>query len=180
MEVFVSHASLDKAIADRVVATLERVQIRCWYAPRDIRPGKPYPEAILEGLRTTRVLVVIVSAHALASADVLRELDRGSKYGLVVVPFRIENVAMSGSFEYFLSIPHWLDAHTPPLEPHLERLREVVRGILDLGTPTTVPIPPAPTREVPVAEVSPDLWSRRPGGRLRQFFDRFLQDPESS
>jgi hypothetical protein len=179
MDVFVSYASEDKAIADAAVATLEAAQVRCWYAPRDILPGKPYAEAILEGLRATRVLLIIVSAHSQASPQVARELERAIHYELVIVPFRVESVEMRGSFEYFLSLPHWLDALTPPLEAHLGRLRDTVRSILDpAAKPAPAPSPPPPTPPKAVEEVSPDQWSRRSDGRLRRFLDRFLQDPE--
>ena len=67
MDVFVSYSSSDKTIADAVVATLERAQIRCWYAPRDIRPGKPYAEAIVDGIRDCRAVVVIVSSRSIDS-----------------------------------------------------------------------------------------------------------------
>ena len=179
MDVFVSYSSTDKTIADAVVATLERAQIRCWYAPRDIVPGKPYGDAILDGLRAARVVVVIVSARSVDSPQVLREVERAIHYGLVVVPFRIENVEMRGSFELFLSVSHWLDAISPPLEAHLERLCDAVRGIMQVGRKTAVPPTAAAVAaavEPPVPEVSPDLWSRRSGGRLRQFFSRFLED----
>jgi TIR domain len=181
MDIFVSYSSSDKTIADAVVATLERAQVRCWYAPRDILAGKPYGDAILDGLQASRGVVVIVSRRALASPHVLREVERAIHYGLVVVPFRIENVEMKGAFELFLSVSHWLDAMTPPLEQHLERLTDAVRGILSIKT-----VPPAPSVDAPVravaagvAEVSPDLWSRRSGGKIRQFVSRFLEDTES-
>jgi hypothetical protein len=180
MDVFVSYASSDKAIADAAVATLEAAQIRCWYTPRDILPGKPYAEAIMDALRASRVLLVIVSAGSQESPHVAREVERAIHYGLVVVPFRVESVEMRGSFELFLSLPHWLDALTPPLETHLGRLRDAVRGILDTGLRPAAPKPertPSPPPKV-VQEVSPDLWSRRSDGRLRKFLDRFLQDPE--
>jgi len=181
MDIFVSYSSSDKSIADAVVATLERAQIRCWYAPRDIDPGKPYGDAILDGLQTSRGVVVIVSRHALASPHVLREVERGIHYGLVIVPFRIENVEMKGAFELFLSVSHWLDAMTPPLEQHLDRLTDAVRSVLRIDTlapASKAPDQPAAAEE-PVAEISPDLWSRRPRGRLRQFLSHLLEDNQS-
>ena len=182
MDIFVSYSSSNKPIADAVVATLERAQIRCWYAPRDIDPGKPYGDAILEGLRGTRGVVVIVSKRALASPQVLREVERAIHYGLAIIPFRIENVEMQGAFEFFLSVPHWLDAMTPPLEQHLDRLTDAVRGVLRLNTPPASDrkiSEPAAAPAAPVVEVSPDLWSQRPRGRLRQFVSRLLEDTES-
>ena len=73
--------------------------------------------------------------------------------GLPVIPFRIEDVPMSKTLEYFISMPHWLDALTPPLQNHLDRLSETTRLILEragavLATPpsghTTIPPSQAP------------------------------------
>jgi hypothetical protein len=38
-DVFVSYASQDVVVADAVVLALERSQITCWIAPRDVVPG---------------------------------------------------------------------------------------------------------------------------------------------
>jgi hypothetical protein len=187
VDVFVSYASADKAVADAAVASLERARMRCWYAPRDITPGANYGDSIMAALVASRVLVVIVSASSVASNQVVREVERAVHHGLVVVPFRVENVEMRGSFEFFLSVPHWLDALTPPLEAHLDRLTDSVRAILNsprLGGPA----PESPraaaiaTKDKPeeFPEIVPDQWSRRPGGRVRRFLDRFLDDPEGS
>jgi hypothetical protein len=185
MDVFVSYSTSDKTIADAVVATLERAQIRCWYAPRDIRPGKDYGEAIVDGIRECRLVVVIVSSHSIASPQVLREVERAIHYGHVIVPFRIENVEMKGSFELFLSVSHWLDAITPPLEQHLGKLTDAVRAQLDIGTPAAVAsakTPAVSTAAPPAAdapEISPDHWSKKPRGRIRQFFSGLLEDSDS-
>ena len=181
MDIFVSYSSSDKTIADAVVATLERAQIRCWYAPRDIRPGKPYAEAIVDGIRDCRGVVVIVSSHSIASPQVLREVERAIHYGHVIVPFRIEQVEMHGSFELFLSVSHWLDAITKPLEQHLNRLTEAVRGILNTDTPAPAAAPraPEPTPQPDAPEISPDQWSKKSGGRIRQFFSGILEDSDS-
>ena len=188
MDVFVSYSASDKPIADAVVARLERAQLRSWYAPRDINPGKPYGDAILDGLQACRTVVVIVSRQALASPHVLREIERAIHYGLTIVPFRIEQVEMRGAFELFLSVTHWLDAMTPPLEAHLDRLAAAVRGTLQAGgsataaTPRTSPAPvpfPASAPAAAVREVSPDHWSRRPRGWFRQTLSNLVEDTES-
>ena len=40
-DAFISYSSKDKTIADAVCARLEARGIRCWIAPRDVRPGAP-------------------------------------------------------------------------------------------------------------------------------------------
>lgn len=121
-DIFISYAQADKPIADAVCARLEASNIRCWIAPRDLPPGKDFPEAIIEGIETSRVMVLIFSAQSNNSRHVIRELTSAVSKGLTIVPFRIEDINPSKSMEYLIGLPHWLDALTPPLEQHLERL----------------------------------------------------------
>jgi hypothetical protein len=80
--------------------------------------------------RRNRVLAVIISRNANLSNQVKREVERAVSKGVLVVPFRIEDVAMSKELEYFLSSQHWLDALTPPIEQHLMKLAELVARLL--------------------------------------------------
>ena len=129
-DVFISHAQADKPIADAVCAQLEASNIRCWIAPRDVPPGKDFPEAIIEGIEGSRVMVLIFSSHSNNSKHVIRELTSAVNKGLIIVPLRIENITPSKSMEYLITVPHWLDALTPPLEQHLEHLAVRIGHIL--------------------------------------------------
>ena len=130
-DVFVSYASEDKPTADAVCATLENKGIRCWIAPRDILPGIEWGGAIVDAIHASRVMVLVYSAKANDSAQIKREVERAVNRGLTIIPFRIENVPMSSTLEYFMSMPHWLDALTSPLQDHLDRLAETVKLILE-------------------------------------------------
>lgn len=129
--VFISYSSKEKTIADAICGALERERIRCWIAPRDIRPGKEYAESIIEAISGCRMMVVILSAASNASPHVLREVERAVSKGVPIVPFRVEDIRPSKSLEFFLSAPHWLDAFTQPLEGHIEKLAAVVHAILE-------------------------------------------------
>jgi TIR domain-containing protein len=145
-DVFVSYSSHDKPTADALVARLEAAKLRCWIAPRDILPGMEWGEAIIDGIHRCRVMVLVFSASANASPQIRREVERAVNRGIPIIPFRIEEVMPSRSLEYFLSSPHWLDALTPPVEAHIQRLAEAVRAMLSRldGTVSTVVIPPPP------------------------------------
>jgi hypothetical protein len=130
-QVFISYSSKDKPVGDAACAILEQRGYRCWIAPRDILPGTEWGEAIMTGLTSCRVFVLIFSANANESPQVRREIERAVHHGLLVIPFRIEDVAPHRAMEYFMSVPHWLDAMTPPLEQHLDELAEVVGRLLD-------------------------------------------------
>jgi hypothetical protein len=142
-DVFISYSHKDKPAADGACATLEARGIRCWIAPRDVRPGGDWSESIIEAINGARVMVLVFSAHANGSAQIKREVERAVAKGIPVIPLRIEDVLPTKSLEYFLSTPHWLDAFPPPLERHLLYLADVVRQILD-GKPGANLRPPAP------------------------------------
>jgi hypothetical protein len=129
-DVFVSHSSKDKTIADAVVAVLESKGVRCWVAPRDILPGADWSESIIDAIHNTKAMVLVFSANANASPQIKREVERAVNNGKPIIPFRIENVVPSKSLEYFISMPHWLDAFTPPVEKHMQYLCDVVTRML--------------------------------------------------
>jgi streptogramin lyase len=136
-DVFISYAHHDKPHADAVCATLEAKGIRCWVAPRDVIPGQEWGEAIVDAIHSSRVMVLMFSSHANDSPQIRREVQLAVNAESILIPFRIEDVAPARSLEYFLGTPHWLDAMTPPLEAHLERLAVAVRNFLAVSTPAT-------------------------------------------
>jgi hypothetical protein len=111
---------------------LERAGIRCWIAPRDIRPGQEYGQSIIEAIDRCRVMVLIFSANANDSRQTHREIERAVSKGVPIIPLRIEEVVPTKSMEYFLGAIHWLDALTPPLEKHLQQLAEAVKALLQV------------------------------------------------
>ena len=129
-DVFVSYSVQDKTVADAVCARLEARALRCWIAPRDILPGMDWGTAIIEAIDHAKVMVLVFSAHANRSPQVRREVQNAVEAGLAILPFRIQDVAPTKSMRYFLGTQHWLDALTPPLDAHLQRLAETVSVLL--------------------------------------------------
>jgi TIR domain len=132
LDTFISYSSKDKTAADAACAVLERAGVRCWIAPRDIRPGQEYGHAIIEAIDQCRVMVLIFSADANDSRQIHREIERAVSKGVPIIPLRIEEVVPTRSMEYFLGAIHWLDALTPPLEKHLQQLAEAVKALLQI------------------------------------------------
>jgi hypothetical protein len=142
-DVFISYSSVDKPVADAAVAVLERSRIRCWVAPRDIMPGADWGASIIQGIRASRLMLIIFSSHSNSSDQVKREVERAVHQGIPIIPLRIENIEPTGSMEFFLSTPHWLDALSMPMEAHLAQLAQTV--YLILHGPDSQPAPaPAP------------------------------------
>ncbi|MEA2641296.1 MAG: hypothetical protein QOF51_2690, partial [Chloroflexota bacterium] len=164
-DAFISYAHQDKPVADAVCARLEAKGIRCWIAPRDVLPGSEWSAAILDGISESRLLVLIYSASANESGQVRREVERAVSKGIALLPFRIEDVPLSKSLEYFMSTPHWLDALSEPLEHHIEQLAQTVTILLaridaaaDLAPPSRAD--PSMTMPQPMASVGDPVGAR--------------------
>jgi hypothetical protein len=130
-DIFISYSHEDKSVADAICATLESVNTRCWIAPRDVLPGQNYPSAIIQAIEQCRLMVMVFSSKSNNSDHVIRELTKAVSKGIIIIPFRIENVPPSQDMEYLIGIPHWLDALTPPLERHIEKLVQTVKVLLE-------------------------------------------------
>jgi WD40 repeat protein len=131
-DVFISYPRKEKATADAVCATLEAAGVRCWIAPRDIKPGTDCADAIVEAIDNCRVMVLIFSSSANRSKQVHREVRHAFDQEKPVLPFRIEDTPPEKSLAYYMGPVHWLDALTPPLERHLETLAQHVKALMQV------------------------------------------------
>jgi formylglycine-generating enzyme required for sulfatase activity len=150
-DVFISYSTKDKQTGDAVCAALEKHNLRCWIAPRDIQPGENWGSSIIDAIGQSRLMVLVYTTNSNNSPQTLREVERAVAKGLPVIPFRLEDVAPSKSMEYFISASHWLDALTPPVEEHIERLAKVICSQIGLQ----------PELQIPVAEPAPASTIRR-------------------
>lgn len=172
-DVFISYSNHDKSVADAACAVVEHHGVRCWIAPRDVTPGADWSAEIVDAIHGSRLLVLVYSARANTSPQIQREVERAVSIGIPILPFRIEDVPMSKSLEYFISSRHWLDALTPPLERHLDYLARTVQLLLsrlgpepahpvarpadDATAPTRAPAAATPVIQKPASPASPTV-----------------------
>jgi TIR domain len=114
--VFISYASHDVAIADAVIATLERHGVACWIAPRDVKAGALYAEPIVRAISSAKALVLVLSESSVASAHVGKEVERASSKRRPVIALRIDDTPLSPALEYFLGESQWIDARASGME----------------------------------------------------------------
>src|ERR1700694_1857361 len=84
MKVFISHSSGDEALANKLVSYLEAEGLDAWYDKREIMPGDNWADKIAQGLRESDAMVVLLTANALNSESVRRDID----YALSQKPFK--------------------------------------------------------------------------------------------
>jgi TIR domain len=136
--VFLSYSDQDRIIAEQVCATLERAEIKCWMASRDVPLGASWASAIIEAIENSRMMIVIASANCNASIHVMREVERAVHRRVSVIPLRVDATPYSRELEFFLSPLHWVDASVPPIEPHLQKLIARIHALkspVPLGAP---------------------------------------------
>jgi TolB-like protein/Flp pilus assembly protein TadD len=138
-DVFVSYASQDAAVANSIVESLESRGLKCWLAPRDVKPGAQYADAIVRAINDARAIVLILSASATVSSHVGREIERAASKRKPIIPFRLDGATLNPELEYFLSNSQWIDVPKLGMPAALARLIEAVgQG----SVPASQPVPP--------------------------------------
>ena len=155
-DVFISYAHQDKPIAYAACAIVEKTGIRCWIAPRDIAPGEEYAAALSEALESCKAFVLIFSGRANESPHIKREVERAVSRGVPLIPVRIEDIEPNAALKFFVSSVHWLDAMSPPMEQHFERLARTLQAILEKEG-ESVAARPGPMRRDETASTDPLL-----------------------
>jgi TolB-like protein/Flp pilus assembly protein TadD len=128
-DVFVSYASQNAETASALVAALERHGLKCWIAPRDVEPGAPYADVIIRAINNAKVVALVLSQNAAASAHVGREVERAAAKHRPIIVVRTDTTALTPALEYFLSASQWIDAHAEGIDTAAEKLRRAVQRL---------------------------------------------------
>ncbi len=110
MYVFISHSSKNAEIAQELCELIEKAEHKCFIAPRDIRSGHEYAEEIINGIDKSNVMLLMLSAESNESPHVLREVERAVSRKIPIIVYRLEDVELSKSMEYFLMTHQWVNA----------------------------------------------------------------------
>jgi TolB-like protein/Flp pilus assembly protein TadD len=132
--VFISYASVDAPFAQKACAALEVSGFSCWIAPRDVVPGTQYADGIVGAIDESRILVLIVSKDALASAHVGRELERAASKRHPIVALKVDPAPLSRAFEYFLNQSQWIEVAPGGIDGAIAKLVEAVKQHLSSGS----------------------------------------------
>lgn len=126
-DVFVSYASQDVLLANAAVLALERGQVTCWIAPRDVVPGALYADGIIRAITGSKVFVLVLSQNAIASKHVGKEVERASSKGRPIVTLRTDTAPLTRALEYFLGESQWIECHAGANRHPLVNVVDAVR-----------------------------------------------------
>jgi TolB-like protein/tetratricopeptide (TPR) repeat protein len=133
-DAFISYASHDAAVATALVEALERAGITCWIAPRDVRAGALYADAIVRAISSAKTFVLVLSESSIDSSHVSKEIERASSKKRPIIALRIDAAPLTPALEYFLSESQWVEAQAGNMLTAYAKLIDAIRGLAPTGT----------------------------------------------
>ncbi|MCB1956746.1 MAG: TIR domain-containing protein [Rhodocyclaceae bacterium] len=94
--IFLSYRRADSAVADSVVEALEQQGFGVWVDREDIGGGSRWRDAIAQAIQDCDALVFLMSASALESDEVYKELAMASQLGRPIIPLQLGEVHLIG------------------------------------------------------------------------------------
>jgi hypothetical protein len=73
---FISHPTANQDFAVRLHADLQARDVRCWFAPHDMMPGRKLHDQIDEAIRVYDRLLLILSRESMSSSWVKTEIAK--------------------------------------------------------------------------------------------------------
>ncbi|HXS06827.1 MAG TPA: toll/interleukin-1 receptor domain-containing protein [Rhizomicrobium sp.] len=131
-DVFISYASSDIGAAEAIVTALEGAGLRCFMAPRDIPAGIDRATAIVDAIFETKLFLLLYSAHANQSQQLMRELQLAQDRHIGIFPVRLDKSLAVSGIDLVMRRQSAFDAF-PPLADHLSRLVEAIQARLGSG-----------------------------------------------
>ena len=124
--IFISYSHIDERAAKTILARLEESGYHCWIDYRDALAGDDYAGSIIDAIKGCSVFVLILSKASNASHHVHNEIIAADNARKTIIPFCLEEVELCGFLEYYLAKAQRLDATTPPIEKHIDKLIQAV------------------------------------------------------
>ena len=123
-DVFISYSTRNSDVANKVCYVLEKNNLKCWMAPRDILSGRSYVDEIAEAIKSTKIVVLVYSKYSQDSKYVNNELSMAYSHNKDILSFNIDDSLPEREMEYYLKVTEWLAAFPNP-DDHYETLTQL-------------------------------------------------------
>lgn len=107
-KVFISFSSIEIDKATHVCDLLESNGFSCFIANRDLLPGQEYAQQLIENMEAAGVVVLLLSKTSNSSPHVLREIEFAVSHKIPILVYKLEDIELSKSMEYFLMTHQWI------------------------------------------------------------------------
>jgi hypothetical protein len=102
---FISYAHQDQALASRLYNDLQNRDVRCWFAPHDLRPGDYHYSRIDEAIQQHEKVLLLLSEDAINSCWVKHEVQIAEAREIIqnrtiLFPLKLDQVVMQTSKDW--------------------------------------------------------------------------------
>jgi hypothetical protein len=104
-----------------------------------INPGDEWRDIIVDHIQTARVMLVLLSANAMRSTEMKKELAVARAANVPLLGVRLEPVTLRGAFAYELTGLNWFDLFDAP-EERCRQLAEFLEQLVKTPVPNAPPI----------------------------------------
>ncbi len=133
-DVFISYSHANLEIAEKICSALESNGVHCWYAPRNIQPGKIWIDEIMDAIETVKLMTIIITDESIHSKQVEKEINCAADAGIIMLPFRLTSSPLSKIMKYQFAGLHWLNASDKPIDDSINELILTVKSVLNIKT----------------------------------------------
>ncbi len=145
-DVFISYSTEDLKIVEATSGFLEKNNIKCWYAKRDLRPGSLWVSDIYSNIKQSKILVLILTPNSCTSDEVDSEifyttytLPHYSSISVPIIPYKLGDFVPSERMLIRLKDVHGINADVALNNNDLSLLLDSVREKIGTNiTPTEI------------------------------------------
>ncbi len=131
MKIFLSYEHDSLSVAEAIAKQFEANGKICWYAPRDVMVS--YAADIVDAISQSDFFVILLTERASVSKHVLNEVECAYKYfkedKTIIVPFRMENFALSREMEYYVQRLQFVEAYQYDIATAINELESKLEKI---------------------------------------------------
>lgn len=127
--IFISYSSKNRAVADKLMKTLEKNNIDSWVAPDDIPAGSKYAQVINKAIKNCACFVLLLSNDSMNSVWVAKEVERAINYNKKIISVKIEDLILTEEFELYISTDQIVSVYDiDNIDDEVHRLLSVVKA----------------------------------------------------
>ncbi len=135
-QIFISYSKKDKKQMERIFQYLEEKNLKCWFDSRNIPTGGMYSKEIMLAIKSSDVVLLILSQNSQNSKHVINEVDNAFNYDKKIFPIRIDPSELKIEFQYYLSTSQYIDIINNQLEDSLSIISADIKRYLRIPTVT--------------------------------------------
>ncbi len=128
--VFISYATADQRLANRIVQYLEQHAIKCWISSRDLKLADTWRTGLKRALVASNAVLVLLTDTSNKSPEVAREVAMATEARKPVLPVMMSEFDLSEELQYPLVLQQRLYAKDRSETELFELLRDGLDDIL--------------------------------------------------